>query len=285
MQTETPQVHAAFRSKLDFRLEPQSVQDIDHNGESIPAFIFDLGNMKGVMPAYETGEPFFKGTKKDYEETSEHARATTRTLMIKTLESDLTLPVRVIRIKDDIAYLSRRVAMKSILRRTLKRHNANELSDLVGKDLTAEIIRITRKGTGAFCDIGGAIAFLDRSEIDYARIDPHEFLTIGSGPTSSFRVKVLSVEGDRISVSRKALLPNPWDELDLEPGHIAKARVLRPAHRNLGFIVEFKPGVTGYARSNPGRKIPARDTYAPVQIEAIDKSNKDIRGLLLARSA
>jgi small subunit ribosomal protein S1 len=71
---------------------------------------------------------------------------------------------------------------------------------------------------GAFVDLGGMDGLIHISELDWRYVDhPSEVLSVGD----EVEVYVLDVdrERSRISLSRKYLLPRPWDEPAASPPH------------------------------------------------------------------
>ncbi|MEW6726372.1 bifunctional 4-hydroxy-3-methylbut-2-enyl diphosphate reductase/30S ribosomal protein S1 [Desulforudis sp. 1088] len=97
---------------------------------------------------------------------------------------------------------------------------------------------------GAFVDIGGLDGLLHISEISWHRINhPSEVLNVGD----EVEVKVLRVdrESEKVSLSLKQVLPNPWDTVaeKYPEGSIVKARVVRLVP--FGTFVELEPGVEG----------------------------------------
>lgn len=103
---------------------------------------------------------------------------------------------------------------------------------------------------GAFVDIGGGIqGMVHISEITHSRIEhPNEVLKEGQ----SIRVKVMKVQKDpknpkreRIALSMKALLGDPWDVAvdHLDEGAAVEGKVIRL--QPFGAFVELSPGVDG----------------------------------------
>lgn len=111
-----------------------------------------------------------------------------------------------------------------------------------GSVVTGEVVRLT--DFGAFVDLGGIDGLVHISEIAHEHVEhPEDQLEVGQ----EIEVKVLSVEADRerVSLSRKDLLPGPWDNVDEEfaEGSVVTGTVKRIV--DFGAFVELKPGVEG----------------------------------------
>lgn len=95
---------------------------------------------------------------------------------------------------------------------------------------------------GAFVDLGGIEGLLHVSEIAWAHINkPSDVLNVGDEIT----IKILAINGEKLSLSMKALQENPLDIAikELETGTIVECKVLRL--HNFGAFVEIIPGVEG----------------------------------------
>jgi len=113
-----------------------------------------------------------------------------------------------------------------------------------GATFTGRVTRLTP--FGAFVDLGGVEGLVHVSEISLSTVkNPADVLSLGQ----EVAVKVLEVKGDekngeRISLSIKALEPDPWEgDFDFEEGDILTGTV-----RNLvpyGAFVEIAPGLEG----------------------------------------
>ena len=139
------------------------------------------------------------------------------------------------------------------------------------------------KDFGAFVDLGGAQGLVHVSEISHRRVEhPSDVLSEGQ----EVRVKVLKVEqgGRRISLSMRALEPDPWKDLaDRFPrGAVVKGTVEKA--NQFGAFIELAPGLTGLlparSMSIPRETSPAR-AYPPgkevsVQIVAVDPRRQRI---------
>jgi small subunit ribosomal protein S1 len=115
---------------------------------------------------------------------------------------------------------------------------------------------------GAFLDLGGLEGMLHVSEIGYARTaHPKDVLTVGQ----ELDVQILKIEpaksgkqGERISLSRKAMEADPWKEAATRfpPGTKVRARVMRL--ETFGAFIEVAPGLEGLAHISElgaGRRI------------------------------
>jgi small subunit ribosomal protein S1 len=97
---------------------------------------------------------------------------------------------------------------------------------------------------GAFVDLGGVDGLIHVSELDRGHVaHPSDVVSIGD----EVKVRVLSVdrERERIGLSRKRLLPDPWDRVTerLRPGQVIEGTVTGVA--KFGAFVEIGEGVEG----------------------------------------
>ena len=140
---------------------------------------------------------------------------------------------------------------------------------------------------GAFVDLGGADGLIHISELAWQRVHhPRDVLTMGQ----ELDVYVLKIdrEKERISLSRKRLLPNPWSLVDdnYYVGQLVEGRVIRVV--DYGAFVEVEPGVEGLLHTSqiaqnevdsPGEFIKENETHL-LRIISID-SGRQRMGLSL----
>lgn len=115
----------------------------------------------------------------------------------------------------------------------------------VGDKLKGKITRLER--FGAFVDIGGVEGLVHVSEISHTRVnDPKSVLNSGA----DIEVKILSMENlggakERISLSMKALLPDPWLSIHetAREGDVITGKVV--SLQSFGAFVEITPGIEG----------------------------------------
>lgn len=102
---------------------------------------------------------------------------------------------------------------------------------------------------GAFVDLGGADGLIHVSELAWHRVDhPREVVSMGE----ELDVYVLKIdrERERISLSRKQLLANPWTTVEEKyaVGDLVEGRIIRIV--DYGAFVEVEPGIEGLLHSS-----------------------------------
>ena len=97
---------------------------------------------------------------------------------------------------------------------------------------------------GAFVDLGGVDGLIHISELDWKRVEhPREVLQVGD-PVEVYVLRV-ERERERIGLSRKRLLPDPWVTVtdSLNQGDIVEGKVTNVV--DFGAFVELGDGVEG----------------------------------------
>lgn len=115
-----------------------------------------------------------------------------------------TLPVKVIEIDAERKrlVLSVKAAQKELRRQRLAMLQA-------GETIVGEVMNIV--DFGAFIDLGGVDGLVHVSNLAWHTVNhPSDVLSVGDEVT--VRVEEVDVARERISLSRKACLPNPWQE-------------------------------------------------------------------------
>jgi len=131
----------------------------------------------------------------------------------------------------------------------------------------AEVIKTLREGEirrgvvtslrefGAFVDIGGADGLIHISELSWQHVDnPGNILKVGEEVDTL--VIRLDTEANRIGLSLKRLLPNPWLDLadQIQPGMILDGTVSR--HVTSGLYVTVNEGIDGLVKSQRTLDLP-----------------------------
>jgi small subunit ribosomal protein S1 len=125
---------------------------------------------------------------------------------------------------------------------------------------------------GAFVDLGGVDGLIHISELDWSHLDhPSDVLSVGD----ELEVKILSVdqERERIELSRKSLLPDPWPAVTgaLEVDQVIDGRVTNIV--DFGVFVEIGQGVEGLVHTSEmpdGKATCARlGVAAPIRVRVL----------------
>ena len=137
---------------------------------------------------------------------------------------------------------------------------------------------------GAFVDLGGIQGLLPVSEMGWGRVEDPKVLY---SPGDKVEVVIINLdwENNRITLSAKASLPNPWDGFvrKYPEGSLLKGKVSNLT--NFGAFVSLEDGVEGLLHISKlarGKKIKhAGDVIKTgeeieVKIEKIDRENKKI---------
>jgi small subunit ribosomal protein S1 len=143
---------------------------------------------------------------------------------------------------------------------------------------------VSTRDFGAFVDIGGIQGLLPISEIGWDRVaDIHEHLTVGQ--TVNVAITKLDWESNRISLSLKAMLSDPWNEVwaKYPEGTVHTGTVVRLAP--FGAFVNLGPGVDGLAhisKLGKGKRIAhpreavKEGEAIEVRIDSVDRDQKRI---------
>ena len=161
---------------------------------------------------------------------------------IKQALIGLTVPLVVI----DVDQHRRRLVLSKRLAE--RRHRTQLLEALREGEVRQAVVR-NLAPFGAFVDIGGVDGLIHISELAWERVEhPSEVLS----PGDALQVLVLSIdrERQRIGLSRKRLLPDPWEQAreGLQEGGLITARVSHVV--SFGAFIEVGPGVEGLAHVN-----------------------------------
>ena len=137
---------------------------------------------------------------------------------------------------------------------------------------------------GAFVDIGGVDGLIPISEIGWSRVeDIKEHLTLGQEVTAV--IKKLDWKANRITLSLKETLPNPWDAARerFTEGSVHTGTVARLT--TFGAFVTLEPGVDGLIhisklgggrRINHPREVLEVGQEVEVKVEGVENDTRKI---------
>jgi small subunit ribosomal protein S1 len=151
------------------------------------------------------------------------------------------------------------------------REKAKDLLDnlKVGVEMTSKVTRIEK--FGAFVDLGGIEGMVHVSELSYSRVGhPKDVLSTGD----EVQVKILELKGlggdkERISLSIKALLPDPWFETleKFREGDVITGTVT--SIQQFGAFVQVAPGVEGLVHIS---QLASTRTSRPADVVSVQQS-------------
>jgi len=175
--------------------------------------------------------------------------------------------------------LSRRPLLEKI-----EEEKKSALKNSLHKGMTVQGVVTSVRDFGAFVDIGGVQALLPVSEMTWGRVEDTRSL-YKPGDTIEAVIINLDWENDRVTLSFKDTLPDPWDEVvrNYIEGSTHKGKVSRLT--DFGAFITLEAGVDGLlhiSKLSKGKKIKhaqdvlSKDREIDVRIEKIDRDNKRI---------
>ncbi len=169
-------------------------------------------------------------------------------------------------------------ALKDRERARQKEQLRNSLQE--GDVVTGKVLSL--HNFGAFVELGGVEGMIPVSEMSFKRINhPNEVLTVGQ----EVRTRVIQIDWkeDRITLSYRALLENPWQgNLPFAEGEILEGTV--EGTRNFGIFVQLPDSFTGLIpmsesgipRGQTADKHYSRGDRVRVMVKRIDRQNERI---------
>lgn len=176
-------------------LESGDVVEAEVVGANKGGLLVQFGRLRAFVPQSHITSMPRGGSFEAREEAKENLRG--QTLTLKAIDVDR---------QRDRLVLSERAARKEA-------RQARIAALEPGQVLKGRVVSLANYG--AFVDVGGVDGLVHVSELDHQRVaHPGDVLSVGD--ELEVAVKSVDVERERISLSRKALLPSPWDSVEEE---------------------------------------------------------------------
>ena len=154
-----------------------------------------FGNIQGFVPISHV--PQLRHTQNVQNLTSKKAKLVGTEISLKIIEVDRKRHRLILSAKD--------------AHQEIRQQRLEELSQQVGEFVTGTVSNIVK--FGAFINLDGVEGLVHLSEIAWQQVDsPHDYFTIGE--EVKVLIKSVEIEEEKISLSRKAVLPNPWETFD-----------------------------------------------------------------------
>jgi len=208
-------------------------KELVQGGELIELEVVDQ-NRGGLLVAFENLRGFVPNS---HIPSIRRGMSTQKTGEIKAELMGKLLPVKAIEVdqKESRLVFSARVAQKDQKQKRLK-----EIE--VGTVIKSRVVNVV--DFGVFVDLEGIDGLVHKSEIDWVRVNKPSKL-FKAGDEIEVKVVAVDLEKERVSLSRKALLPNPWHELveKYNEGDLVDGKVISVL--DFGAFVELKEGLQG----------------------------------------
>ncbi len=230
-------------------------------------------NRGGLLVAYENLRGFIPNS---HIPAIRRGTNTQRAGEIKSEMMGKTLALKVI----EVDQTERRLVFSA---RVVKEgHREKRLNEIeIGSVIKSRIVNIV--DFGVFVDLEGVDGLVHKSEIDWERIPhPSKIFKLGD----EIEVKVIGIDKDkeRISLSRKVLLPNPWLKRveKFKVGDLVEGLVISVL--DFGAFVELTEGLQGlvhiseigYANTEDPKAVVKKGDPVLVKIMGIDKARERV---------
>lgn len=244
-------IHRAYLNddwiKAQELLESGDVTEAEVVGYNRGGALVEFGRLRGFIPLSQLSD--FRPGMKDREKQR----------LLSKLRGEF-LPLKVIEVDRRRRRLV--VSHRDAQREWLAARREERFTELeAGQTLHGRVSSL--RDFGAFVDIGdGVEGLVHVSELAWYRIEhPREVTKVGA----EMDVYILNVDAERqrISLSRKRLLPDPWSQVEEKYaiGELVEGTITRLV--NYGAFVELEPGIEGLLHSS---KLARNDVNDPSEI-------------------
>ena len=231
-------------------IDSDETLELDICGYNKGGLLVQFGQLEGFVPNSHVPDLRYGGAHAEIE--SRKAKRVGETLLVKVLEVDQERR-RLI--------FSAKAAHKEQRRRRLQNLE-------IGSTIEGRVANIVNYG--AFVDIGGGVSgLLHVSELAWHRVE-HPSKVLSVGDELEVEIQEVDVDRERVSLSRKAVMPNPWDTIEQRHniGDLISGRVTNI--EDFGAFVEVQKGVVGLVH------VSEIDIYGPATIQDIVKPGDQV---------
>ena len=255
--------------ELDWRqaeeyAQSKDVYEAQIGGYNKGGLIVRFGRLRGFVPQSQLAEERNRNMEGDTPE-ERYGPMVNEPIGVKVMEVDRTR---------NRLILSERVAMRDV-RQKRKEALIEELT--VGEVRTGTVVSL--ENFGAFVDVGGAEGLVHLTELDWGHVThPRQSVNVGE----EVEVEVISIdpENNRIGLSRRRRLRDPWDEIatSMRRGQLVKGQVTKLTKFGAFAKLVDNPAVEGLVhiselssdRVTHPREVVKRGDELPLRIVKID---------------
>ena len=237
-------------NRAEALIDQDETLELDVDGYNKGGLLVKFGQLQGFVPNSHVPDLRYGGNQSEVE--SRKARKVGETLLVKVLE---------------VNQQRRRLIFSA--KAAHKEQRKRRLRDLeVGSVIEGRVANIVNYG--AFVDLGGGVSgLLHVSELAWHRVE-HPSKVLEVGEELEVEIQDVDVERERVSLSRKAVLPNPWDTIeerynigDLIAGEVTNVE-------DFGAFVEVQSGVVGLVH------VSEIDIFGPASIHDIIRTGDEV---------
>jgi len=194
--------------------------------EKVLCLVVGKERVKGLIPLQESGVDPGPG------------KAATRSRLLGLLGQELDFVVTNIDLNNEWFLASRKAALERLSSRTWPELKEGDVKTCIARRV---------HGKAVVVEIGGVEGILPASEISYGWVD--EIVdVIQPGESFDVKIKELDREKQRLIVSIKDLIPNPWPDATRRYAKNAFYRGVVTGVTNFGIFVALEPGVNALLR-------------------------------------
>lgn len=258
-------------SRLEYEKKKtlQELQELFDNKETFSVKIKE-SKEKGLVANYKGIRVFIPASQVDIRFANDRSNLVGKELEVRLIDFSIEGNLRII--------ASRRVILEEE-KKVIEDAAWENIS--VGDVVKAEIKRFTN--FGAFADVNGVDGLIHLSQISWNHVKSAES-ALKKGQIVDVKVIEADRENNRLSLSMKALTPEPWSNIEEKypEGSAVLGKVVRIS--DFGAFVELEPGVDGLVHiskivhqriNNPGEVLKIGNEVKAI-ILSVDSENKKI---------
>ncbi len=250
-----PEVYASRQTDAILTWEVTGVEEKNLRDDKVLCLVVQKNGVRGYIPLSESGVKISDD------------RSVNRARLSRLLGQEIGFVVIALDIDSETFVASRRQAMEIMAGKTWAGLKKGAVVTAVARRIITHRRRDGYVFAGVAVEIEGVEAVLPASEITYGWID--EILEVIQ-PGDVFDVKVLEADRDKekVVVSVKALLPNPWPQAAKRYAKGMLCRGTVTGVTRYGIFVALEPGVNALCR-HMRSGVPGKNDVVAVAIDRV----------------
>jgi predicted RNA-binding protein with RPS1 domain len=267
IEDDWQEITRAYQNKLVMQATLEAIE-LHYD---IPCAVVYIGSTKGIIPIQEYGL-FNAGTVQTSDDLSDKTKVNRSYKILRSITGQkIAFIIKGMDKKNNLFTASRKEAIEWMKEKTVEA--------LETKSITIGVVRNVNPFR-VMLDIGGVTAVLKAEEYRHGWTDDlSEHVQVGD----HIKIKVLEFdkENGHAVVSRKALIPDPWKQLDIAERNEYNAEITGIRETGAYFRIKSKAGYVEGFLKHPRHNILKRGDKALIRILNIDSDKKRIFGLYI----